>query len=312
MREPGASPVLLLAGVRFLHLPMTTPTFSLLPNASQPTTERLEWLTDLFTSRNGTEARVALRAFPRTSYSASFLVPDAAARSQIDFIRGKGEAVFPLFPHAFRAPTPAPDAGRAQGASPVKGCLVRALSGAVSLVPGYTLTPAQLAASQWACPAALGRVEDTRSIEHKTSRVGTLSLNFTALDFDEVIHGSGYTGATSAGLFVLPVRHNWAEAAKETHTARADAADYGHKTLRLHRHTKRTVGISILLPNRAAVAAFRVFLFSVARGRFGAFRWQFPGDAAEGTWRLNQDAVEIEYLTVGVARCSLELTQLEG
>lgn len=283
---------------------MNAPTIHLLPNAAEPQRERLEWLTDLLVALDGTEVSRPMRAYPRYTYSGLFSFFQSEERQLFAALREQFEILVPLSPHVFRGPKLAPDAGLA-AVSPL--AVAYSPSGVANT--DIPVSPEVAAASLWMCPVAPAWLNQATEIEHLTSTVARARLSFQLVNFEEAV--PAYSGPTSAGLFLLPVRQNWSTTARERINPVVETADFGNLRSALLRHSKRSVSFSVLIKSRAELLEFRSFLFAM-EGRAGRFRWTFGPDGVEKTWRLAQDVVEIEYLNArrGVARVSLEFVEV--
>lgn len=281
---------------------MNAPVLPLLPNAKEPFRERLEWLTDVSVALDGTEVRRPARAYPRYTYSGLFSFFKADERQLLAALRQSSEVLVPLAPHSFRSPQLTPDAGLA-ALSP----LAVALSPSGVATYSIPVQPAVAAASKWLAPAAVARITEAVEIEHMTSTVARGRLSFQLANFQEAV--PAYAGPTSGGLFLLPARANWGTTVRERITPTSESADFGNLRAVKRRYAKRSISITVSLFSRDAILAFRQFAFAM-QGRAGSFRWTFPGDGVEKAWRLANDVVEIEYLSINAARCALEVIEV--
>ncbi len=285
---------------------MPTPfVFSAPRDARSPVVERLEWATDVQSSRDGTEQRAQLRPMPRHTVSFDVLLHTEAARACMAALRQETRFLVPQWQHVFEQPTAAPDAG----VSVLQGsCLALDHFGyAVEVAPPF----AWPAGTDVAAPAAVARLAaDQRSIRHITGRVASAPASFQLEQFDEDV--PAYDGPVSpSGIPLLDVFTETAQGITEQVDVDANKSDTGLiDGLYEARFFKRTFTLTVTLRNRAEVLAFRRLLFAL-KGRLNPLRWTPPYDCeAEGTWRLAADAVELSYLRPNLAQCTFSITQL--
>ncbi|QPC30978.1 hypothetical protein IS481_14730 [Caldimonas thermodepolymerans] len=259
-------------------------------------------MTDVSIALNGTERRVPLRAFPRRTYTSQFTFLDDQARAQRDVLRYADRVVFPLAMHQLPAEATAADAGVGAGSV----YLSRRKNGTYVLVsaPRY----------EWPLSAAIypcteGRIAPSRTITHHSAGVSSAVMSFTVEDLDEAIAPWGGEVALD-GKPVWPVRADWSTEASERVDDFFDSADFGHRTLREVRYSKRVISVSLLLIGRPAILDFRRLVFTL-RGRCKPFRYTFEPDGFERVWRLNTDSVSIDYLRPSLARVELEFLEIE-
>jgi hypothetical protein len=282
----------------------TTPPLLLLrPDGARPLTERLSFLTSITTALDGTERRVALRAFPRRSYTSQFTFLNAEARAVRDMLRYADRVGFPLVQHELLRGASSADAGAAESGPLLvvnrDGSTAFAVQGAD--IGGYWLQ------AKYIAPYAEGWLDLSRQVTHRSAGVSSAVLAFEVDGLDEQV--SPWGGAFDAGKPVWPYRADWSAAVSEAVNDEADTADFGHLRLRDVRYSKRTVDVSLLLIGRAAVLDFRRLMFTL-RGALGAFRYQFEPDGVMKTWRLAGDDVDIEYLRPSLARVALRFMEL--
>ena len=282
--------------------------------------ERLEWLTDVSTSLDGTEHRVPLRAFPRYQFSGQYVLSDVLAgtsyaehakRSEVlEMLRTADKVRLPIGPGLVHrgAGTATPQLDILTNAA--TGPLLQDLAiynttsgGVVVAQPGSYAAP-----WTWAAPLLEVELGDAREVEHKTDRHHAFQLSVLATGFDEYFSPALDLAAEPAPAGWL--RHNWISSLRESLAATSERFDNGHLPLALQRYLKRSVSLDILLLSRADIVAFRRFIF-VCQGRYRSFMWHCPTDAASARWRLGADAVEIEYVSTRVAQVRLMLTRTE-
>jgi hypothetical protein len=284
---------------------MTTPlNFFAHRDASTPCRELIEFLTDVPISRNGTDiARTSLRAYPRHTYSWDVVLPKTADKAALTALRTGEAFIVPLWCHAFQRPDLEPTAGIAS-TSPLVVALTPLSEGRLSAADAFAWEEGNYIAA----PAAIGRpVSDSRSITYITPVIQRMPVSFRLVDFKEVV--GAYAGPTSEGLPLLsPFTANWVEPAEQV-DVNANAFDAGHLDLYDVRYSKRTFTLQLTMTSREQIIAFRQLIFAL-KGRKNPLRWAAPG-AAESTWRLASDGVEISYLRPNLATCQLSLIELE-
>lgn len=290
---------------------MSTP-FFLFPDGASPTVERIEALTDVQISRNGTERRAALRAYPRYGLSANFVVIGPAALAAFAPMRSGSPVLVPAWMHPFESTdgaSPVVDAIHTPG--PSRSFLVRSRNGAWRQVSFAVLADRTLAgwdaADVRAWPLVEARsTDDSFDIEHRSMNARLVSLSLMSTSVDE---GELPAVPMLDGKPVLSARADWSQAPSEGTAFSSNAWDAGHLTEWELRHAKRTVSVQFTLMSRQAVLEFRAFMRAL-RGRFQAFRYADPTSGDMKTWRLGNDVVELQYFKPGLARCALQLVEL--
>lgn len=283
---------------------MTTALFPAHRDASSPCRELLEWLTDVQIAIDGTDnARRKLRAYPRHTYSYDVVLPPSADKTPLDALRTAETFTIPLWCHAFQRPDLEATAGIA-AVDPKTIALSATSEGVIYDADAFTWPDDFYIAA----PAALARpVSDTRSIAYVTTGAQRSSVSFRLLDFKEVV--AAYTGPTVGGLPSLDTfTAYWVKPAEDVHEE-ADSFDEGHLTLYDVHYRQRSFTLSLTLPSREVIEAFRQFLFAL-EGRLNPLSWTAPGDEDPTTWRLAADAIELAYRRPNFATCTLSLIQL--
>ena len=281
-------------------------TFAAPRDGSTPAVEHLEWLTDVQTSRAGTEARRGLRAFPRHMYSFDVYMATIASKYSMQALREETSFLVPLWPHVFERPETGPSAG-VSGAGDAavmlldhRGEFAQGVS-PVEWAPGYDV----------AAPCAVARYAgDQRGFQHRTGRVSTGGVSFRLEGFQEAV--AAYDGPKSSSmpdLFLLDPFTGAGDGLAEQIDVNANASDNGLIDLWEARYMQRTYTVNVVLNSRAAIVDFRRLLFAL-RGRLNPVRWTAPRDVGEKTWRLASDGVELSYLRPGLAKVALSLTEL--
>lgn len=119
-----------------------------------------------------------------------------------------------------------------------------------------------------------------------------------------------YTTMT-AGAYVWPtaLSPDGRMTFKESVAWSVNAFDAGHLRSRAVRHKKRTLSALVTLLSTEEIVLFRRFLHAL-RGRAFPLRLTHPVKGTVGNFRLAHDAVELTYLTSGIAECELRLVEL--
>lgn len=278
---------------------MTLNVFNAPRDARQPLTEQLAWSTDVQVARRGAESRRALRAYPRQTISFDVLFSTPSARASLGLLRTGGEVLVPLWQHAFERPSEAPDAGLV----PLGNVLALTHTGAHQTIPLGSFTwPSGF---EIAAPAAKARIlSNQRQLTHVNGRIAQAKAAFQLLSFDEDVAPPA-SGTLDLDAFC------YAFVSNEQLDTDANEHDNGTQDgVYETRYQKRSFSIAVTLRDRAAVVAFRQFLFAT-QGRLSALTWTPPFDAApQGLWRLASDTVEISYLRPSYATCTLSLVEL--
>lgn len=288
-------------------------------------TERIESLTDVSTALDGTEHRTPLRAFPRYSFSANYVLSAAYAGTAyeehtkraefLDVLRSAHFVQLPVGPGLVYR-------GDATTDYPVLDMLIDGSAGAPALQTLAAFNPVTREVFTgrqgfdfagvpwtWAAPLLTLELQDAREVEHRTNQLHSFQLVGQLAGFNEYFDPA----ISVTEPFTAPaslVRHNWISSLNESLAATSERFDNGHLPLALQRYIKRSLSLDILLLSRADVLSFRRFIFA-CQGRYRSFLWQSPTDTAPSRWRLGTDAVEIEYTTRRVAKCRLMLTRTD-
>lgn len=298
---------------------MTTPNFFLMPDGNQRISERLECLSAVPVSRNGNEPlRHALRAYPRASVMASFIVYASQYADLLQAMRDGDEFMIPYWPHiarvgvaAFESGLQFPVVGSPQQAV-VFGSSAPAVFNLTTIVSSGLLTTAVFnggvmpAGGQAAYPMVRARLEGDRGFEYVTNGLIRTSLTFRLLDFDEVV--PAYTGPMSSGLPLL-ANVDGGQAIVETVKVVENRVDKGHLVLAERLYSKRSVTLLLRWNTREQISTFRNLFISRLQGSVGRLRYTLPGDGVERTWALAQDFIEITTWRAGLAECSISLEQ---
>lgn len=271
---------------------MTTPIFTPKPDATSSLIERLEWLTNLETARDGTEFARAVRMVPRHRLEFSAYIRSADDKNSISILQAGGQVLLPLWPHVERY-TGAPTPSRGYGYRLGHEAAFLTLSGG-SLAEFSGTYP-----SGYILPAAVARLDSNVQLTRLTSDLAVARLGFRLVDFSEEID-------TDVSL-ALPERHDWTVSVDDTTDETSETFDTATALVVERHYAKRVIKISIMARSFEAVTALRRFFFAV-RGRANTFAYALAGEP-EQQWRLGTDAVEIEYLKTSLARVQLTLIQ---
>lgn len=288
---------------------MPTPyNFTAPRNGATPVVEHLEWLTDVRTSRNGTEQRTARRAYPRYTYNFDIYSASDISRACLQALRLETSFLVPLWPHVFERPDTDPTAGIAATSPQVmqldSAGAFAASTGPVTWADGY----------QVAAPCALARYGGAqRALTHVVSgKIATSAVSFRLEDFEEDV--AAYAGAFSLSMPDFPLLDpftSYGGGLAEQVNDNANTSDNGNLDVYESRYIERVYTLNIVLNSRTRILAFRQLMFSL-KGRLGVLRWTAPGDTVERSWRLAADAVALSYTRPGYATTTLSLKQLSG
>jgi len=258
------------------------------PNWQGPVLERLEWLTDVLSSKNLTEQAIRLRNVPRRSFEFEVVVHERQRRTLEAALFGRQaeEWLLPVWPDgAFL------DAGVALGAT---GIAVDAMyrdyraGGQAVLIGGHiaeavtidtvladhitlvTGTVNAYARGVRLYPARPARMQASQPLQRLSDELATLTCRLQLTDNSE--HALP-TPATYRGLPVLEQPPNWRDDLAADYQRQIATLDYGvgrryvediagrGEVLQGHRWT---------LQGRASIDGFRAWLYALA-GRQGAF-----------------------------------------
>lgn len=284
---------------------MTTPyIFSAPRNGSTPVVERLEWLTDVQISRNGTEVRRGRRAYPRYTYTFDIYVASDISRACLQALRTETSFLVPLWPHVFERPDRAASAGIAYSAPQL---MQLDHAGARQITAASSITWA--AGYDVAAPGVVARYAGSqRSFSHVVpGKVATSSVSFRLENFRESIQPAlpNVTGSTIRDITQFTGAGG---GLTEQITDNANNFDNGNIDLYESEYRERIYNVSIVLNTRASIVLFRRFLFYMS-GRLNLVFWTAPGDTVRRTWRLASDSIDLAYLRPGLATCTLSLKQ---
>lgn len=270
---------------------MEQPVFPFRPNWHRPLVERLEWLTDVEESKNGTEVRDALRQYPRRSIEFDILLQKHAL-ARLDALLWYAQAkqfVVPIWMDAQALAAPV-----AQGAEMVAAATVgmdfevgglavlwlndgeyEALQ--VESVSESALSFAVPTSRAWPAgtmcyPARLGRLPENFGVSRASAAVGAAAVRF---EFDSVANAAQPGAIMYRGAEVHLRRPNWIQNMGTGYSRKLQKLDYQTgpvfvddlsgmpTTMRTHQY---------LLRDRAEIASFRGWLYA-RRGRWSGF-WQ--------------------------------------
>lgn len=220
---------------------MSEPVFAYPPNWATAVTERLEWLTDVFASHNGTESRIPLRANPRR-YIGYSLVTRLDAAQELDAWLWRYHATRFLLPiwtdpqllsaalpqlsTSIPAITDGYDFAAGQWAVLIHGGRYEAVE--IDQVNADSLDLVDQTLSDWPAgtrlfPARYARLPADVDIDHITAAVRTGALEF------EIEPGAGEiieSGTTYRSLPVMTRRPNWSSGIAQTFSRKLQRIDY--------------------------------------------------------------------------------------
>lgn len=282
--------------------------FLVLADGAAPRVERLEWLTDVQTARDGTEHRRALRELPRWSQSGQLVLLDNYRGGQLDQLGPilAGQSVLaPCWMHQFTVlPAGATSADAIVRASTVADFFAVSPTGVYSQAALSVSTTRKVAAANPATHALLLPMLEMRCVdgldaEARSTGSRTLQLTLTATQpLAETV--DAWTDIDENGRPVFPQRLNWREPVRDSTGFSAISFDAGHLWSWKARHAKRTVSGVVSLLSRAEVVEMRRFIYAT-KGRAFAFSWHCPLDEAPSVWRFDADAMELAYTKPSVA-----------
>lgn len=269
------------------------PVFSVLPNWKEGVTERLEWLTEVFTSETSEEQRRALRRQPRRTFEAGFLRTNNN-RTRLDMFMagtGKKKCLMPLWHEQFTLRTPLGGDGLVEFPADTLakrewavGDLAMITTGepdryAVLWVSGVNteinfvqlLAPANVGAwpqGSRIIPLRVARIMDDVSLDNHTDRAASTQIRFTLIDSDPRFSPSW--GHCSPLWRLLPDRssklkldYSRDDFVLDFSAGVIDVTDPGNQATVVS-------SMDLTLFGRDAVWAYRQFLYA-ARGRLHRF-----------------------------------------
>lgn len=305
-------------------MPLTTSNlFTARPDGSQPFIERLEFSTAVQVGRSGKEDRRAQRAFPRVSLSAFYIFRGSEA-DVLEPLKAGARVLVPFWPHPARRDSALGNKYRFRaGYSPSANnlpVLARQASGwsletvALSSVTSGLLENNLFAVNQPSVlavyPVLDARLsDDSFSVEQLTADKYTTSLTFLSHSFDE--GDVAWTGPTLGGKPLLITEGvQPGNVSTQGIQVVADSFDAGHLELRDVLYAKKSVAVRFRFIGEADVMAFRQFVRFV-QGRFRAFYWLVPGEAAPRLFRLSSDLVELAHISMPYRAMDCNLTFIE-
>lgn len=288
---PAQSPVLRVTGARVLGLVFR-------PNWRQPLTERLLWLTDIITHRDGTEQRIGLRNLPRREWEYTVTVQGPAAARLEALMYGWQSRVFavPVWtdPQILPAALPAGSTSIA-AVTQYRDFAAGTLAVLVADDPAYdllhelvevqsaaggTITLARPTEADWPAgtlllPARLARLPQSVRVTRHTPQVAEATLRLIVEPLQPLGDNPGPAPAQYQGQDVYLTAPNWAapldvDIARElaelidsdTGPLAVDDPAIAPAIIRAHRWT---------LAGRDKIAAFRAWLIARAGRRTPAW-----------------------------------------
>lgn len=319
--------------------------FTLRPNSGAGFVERFESLTAFNESRNGSEDRRKLRAFPYYALQLEYVFStntERLAKASIENSNG-GKFELPLYLHPVQGigtATPRLDAAfsldlPASTFTPARRDIelfVVFKDGSTSrLVYGITqdglivrrqpsLGDTTLFGTTVAVAYPILRGASIEGDGFRTSMLSkgvfTGQVSFFSRSLDE---GDRYTGLVQSGLPVFPTpaipslhgtsHRDGAAALQSNYILRFDREDAGHLPIESWLYTKRSISGTFRTLTRADSVALRLFLMRL-HGRFQAFLFPDPVDGTLRKWRLASDTVELTWLTTEAMETNLTFIEL--
>lgn len=277
------------------------------PDGAAPRSEVLEFRTLMSISRNGTEQRIASRAFPRVSFSGSYIFTGRELPLSMQQLRSGLPALAPLLPlRATRAGGnfTFPFARNVTVNNPLRMLKRSAATGAFTVSEDPS-------ASGFSAAWPLLEVQIGESATSVDTRIFTLHQSTFTLEATAAF--PWFTPTTAPAYPLQPpsfLAHNFSAALKSLTAVDADVLDAGFVKSRVVRFTKDSLQISLLLGGKAQIDAFRLFVCAL-QGAAGSFKWARPGASAPGIWRLGSDVISIQHVTADVATCNITLVELK-
>lgn len=295
---------------------MPTQTFFTWPDGGSEMVETFTESTALETAFNGTDHASVGRAAPRYQLTAGFvLIRDE--RSGLSVLDGASQFLVPAWMH----PIDVDDSGVANvdaihGVAASQQFVKKTASGYQAITSPVAVEAGKLRGklrvTAWPTDALRGFPlltmtldEDAWDVTAQGRTVDTTSFSFVTDQLFEPI--PTYTGPTTAGVPLLPNRHDW-NAKPLTQTSYSqNKFDAGNLSSRHLRHTKKSVSVRFDFFGRAEILAFRLFIRQL-RGRAGTFRW-VAFDGIERTYRLGSDTWQLKWRGTRIASCSLRFVE---
>ncbi len=275
---PADAPVLRVTGTRVVVWPFR-------PNWVQPLTERLEWLTDVIESDDGTEQRMALRGAPRRAFSFLITVSQADKR-RLETLLWDWQA------RAFAVPVWT-DPGRLAVAAKTDDTVLSLATdyldyhddGLAVLIgdtatqealeidtvsPG-SITLARPLLNDWPAgtriyPARIGRLQDSQDLSLYTATLESALVRFDIQD-NSAVSAAEFSAATYRGLPVLETRPNWRDDISQAYRRKLELFDNTTGIRAVDDLSARPVTVQDYLwtrAGRAAIYAFRQWLYARA------------------------------------------------
>lgn len=311
----GASSKLTVTGRRVV-------VFGFAPNWADGVTERLEWLTDVLESQDGTEQRVRLRAIPRRSFEYQLDLAGHDVRVMETLLHAWAARVFAVPVWTDRTVLTAPvsvgatavTVSDAANSDYHAGGLVAFWSdnqhhevGEIASLTGNALTLKQPLSRGWPAgtkvyPARFARVDGDAVVARPTDALAAARLRFVVEDANAV------TAADSAtqyqGYRVLEWSPNRIEDVTDTWRRKLEKLDFGTGLITHDDLTGQPVVLKKLIfffRSRAAITAFRAWLHA-RMGRAVPF-WLVSGQSdAQVTRMINAADGHITVKNMGYAR----------
>jgi len=275
---------------------LSLPLFSFTPNWKNGVTERLSWLTDVFTSEAAVEQRRSRAQAPRRSFEAAFMRQGTAAARLNNFIAGvaRGKFIVPFWPEQVKTRAPL-SIGETNIGFPLNFLVGRQFEvGGLAMLYGTDPSDAEVVVIQdittsgtdqlvlaggltrnWPlgariAPAYVARFDALPSLGNVTDRVATTNITF---EQDQALQNIVPSWGYCAPLWQFVI--NRAQAYSTSFDRAVHVLDNGTAPVEVFDYAETSrVGVkgALNLVGRDKLNAFRSFI-AMARGRALRFWW---------------------------------------
>ena len=277
--------VLVVTGVR-------TIIFSMLPDWSKPMTERLEWMTEVMTSRGGYEQRVQLRQVPRRTLEYDILAYETDYQYLDSLIAGWQSRVYavPIWTDQLTLHTDLPQASTSivlgdltgldfyAGGLIILGSDARNNEGAqvtavtvTGISPNIvtTLTLQKPTGNDWPpgsyiVPARTAQMAQSQNVTRPTAKVSQLTMQWKVIDNSNQIYTATESTQTLGGVGVYLTPPDRSEDVSVTYARLSTEIDYKIGVFQVDDIPQRPFIVrshKYLLSDRASILAFKNWLY---------------------------------------------------
>jgi len=267
------------------------------PNWDQPWTVEREWRTDILTSRDGSEQRRAVRAYPRRRHSFANVVRPSQLQDFRRLIARRSKDTFVLPDYTTRVLTTAPAVDAVtvgMSAAPFWFAVDKyavfehgdqRAQRLIRSVDGTNVTFWEADGLTWPTgtkvyPGLVCEIEDELRASRLTSTVHTSPVSLSVVPGSEPQEDFGTADEVFDGREVRTFRHNWANAQDVSFLRPSDLVDFGYGVRSRffpQKLPKYRTQIALTLRNELAVADIRKFVGRM-RGRQGEFYFSLGGE----------------------------------